>query len=50
MKRFLVAALVVFMVLPLVVRNSEAKDPKDQLYIEVSALGTWIIFTITNWG
>ena len=40
MKKLLVTALVVFMVLPFIVAlNAEAKDPKDQLYIEVSALG-----------
>ena len=40
MKKFVVSALLVFMILPAVLcSSSEAKDPKDQLYIEVSALG-----------
>jgi ribose transport system substrate-binding protein len=40
MKKLVLSALVVLLVLPLVAWNSsEAKDPKDQLYIEVSALG-----------
>jgi ribose transport system substrate-binding protein len=39
MKKFLLIALAACMVLPLVTASVEAKDPKDQLYIEVSALG-----------
>ena len=40
MKKLILSALIVCLVLPLVTWNTaEAKDPKDQLYIEVSALG-----------
>lgn len=39
MKKLLFTALAVSMLLPLFVSPGEAKDPKDQLYIEVSALG-----------
>ncbi len=40
MKKLLLTALAVFMVLPFITAYPvEAKDPKDQLYIEVSALG-----------
>ncbi len=40
MKKLILSALVVSLVLPLLTWNAaEAKDPKDQLYIEVSALG-----------
>ena len=40
MKKLIVSALVVCLVFPLITWNAvEAKDPKDQLYIEVSALG-----------
>lgn len=39
MKKILLTALAVFMMLPFITASVEAKDPKDQLYIEVSALG-----------
>lgn len=40
MKKFVVSAVLVCMLLPLAAWTSaEMKDPKDQLYIEVSALG-----------
>ena len=40
MKKLILSALVVCLVLPLITwRAAQAKDPKDQLYIEVSALG-----------
>ncbi|MCP4404654.1 MAG: sugar ABC transporter substrate-binding protein [bacterium] len=40
MKKLILSALAVCLILPLITWNAaEAKDPKDQLYIEVSALG-----------